>query len=377
MNVKYVVDLTAEERWFLEDFVRRGKPAARSIKRAMVLLAANDGQSDAEIAQSIRVGSSTVYRTKRLFVEEGLERALREAARRGGPRKLAGKDEALLVALACTRPPEGRANWTMQLLADSFVEFTDHTSLSRETVRRRLSEQEIKPWQRKMWCIPNVDYEYLARMEDVLDLYAEPMRADQPVICFDESPVQLVAETREKIPAARGRPERIDFEYRRNGTANLFVYFDRHAGWRHVKVTSRRTSADFAECMRELVDIHYPAARCIRVVLDNLSTHTSAALYQTFPPNEARRILRRIKFHYVPKHASWLNMVEIEIGVLKSQCLSRRIGTQPELEREVAAWQRSRNLRRATIEWRFTIDRAREKLKKLYPQPEVRDHQAA
>ena len=157
-----------------------------------------------------------------------------------------------------------------------------------------------------MWCIPQVDGEYVARMEDVLDLYAEAPDPKRPVVCFDESPVQLIGEARQPIPAEPGRLERYDYEYRRNGTVNLFVHLDVHRPWRKVKVTERRAAEDYAHCMRDLVDVHYPNAEAIRVVQDNLSTHSAGALYQAFPPAEARRILRRLEFHYTPKHASQL-----------------------------------------------------------------------
>ena len=240
------------------------------------------------------VGGSTVYRTKRRFVEGNLEAALNEEPRAGADRKLTGNEEALLIATACSSPPAGRARWTLELLAGAMVKLTDHDSLSRETVRRRLAENHLKPWQKDMWCIPKVDAEYVARMEDVLDLYAEAPDPKRPVVCFDESPTQLIGEARQPIPAAPGRLERFDYEYRRNGTVNLFVFVDAHRSWRRVKVTDRRTADDFALCMRELVDVDFPEAERIRVVLDNLSTHTAAALYAAFPPAEARRVLRRI-----------------------------------------------------------------------------------
>jgi transposase len=220
--------------------------------------------------------AATVYRTKRRFVEGNLERALSEEARPGAERKLTGKEEALLVATACSSPPAGCACWTLTLLADALVKLTAHESLSRETVRRRLAENDLKPWRKDMWCIPQVDVEYVARMEDVLDLYAEPRDPNRPVVCFDESPIQLIGEVRRPIRAKPGRIERYDCEYRRNGTANLFVFLDVHRSWRKVKVTERRAAKDFlfAACMRELADVHYPKAERIRVVLDNLSTHS-------------------------------------------------------------------------------------------------------
>jgi transposase len=381
MNLRYRVDLDQPERDELTAMLRGGKHPARKLKRAQILLAADAGQSDETIATTVVVGGSTVYRTKRRFVEMGLEVALCEEPRPGAERKLTGKEEALLVATACSSPPPGCARWTLELLADAFVKLTQHEQLSRETVRRRLAENDLKPWRKDMWCIPKVDAEYIARMEDVLDLGACPRaghRPDpgaetpdptRPVVCFDESPTQLIGEVRQPIPPAPGRLERYDCEYKRNGTANLFVFLDAHRPWRRVKVTDRRAAEDFAQCMRDLVDLHYPKAERIRVVLDNLSTHSAAALYQSLPASEARRVIRRLEFHYTPKHASWLNMVEIEIGVLRGQCLDRRIESRDRLVAEVAAWERRRNASGARINWMFSTDQARVKLAKAYPKP--------
>src|SRR3984957_18637393 len=323
--------------------------------------------SDEAIAASVGVGGSTVYRTKRRFVLGSLEAALSEELRPGADRKLSGNEEALLVATACSNPPEGRARWTLELLAEELVRLTERDSLSRETVRRRLAENDLKPWRKDMWCIPKVDGEYVARMEDVLELYAEAPDPKRPVVCFDESPVQLIGEVRQPISARPGQLERYDYEYRRKGMENLFVLLDVHRPCRNVKVTERQAAEDYAQCMRDLVDIHYPDAEIIRVVQDNLSTHSAGSLYQTFPPPEARRILRRLEFHYTPKHASWLNMVEIEIGVMRGQCLDRRIDDPKRLRREIAAWERTRNAARSRIKWMFTTDNARTKMGRAYP----------
>src|SRR6267142_2819567 len=350
MNVRYRVELSQAERCELTAMLSKGKRAARKLKRAQILLAADAGRSDEEIARAVGVGGSTVYRTKRRFVEGNLERALSEEPRPGAERKLTGKEEALLVATACTKPPAGRARWTLELLADAMVRLTEHEGLSSETVRRRLAENHLKPWRKDMWCIPKVDGEYVARMEDVLDLYAEAPDPQRPVVCFDESPTQLIGEVREPIPAKPGQLERYDCEYRRNGTVNLFVFLDAHRPWRRVKVTDRRANQDFAECMRELADVHYPDVPIVRVVMDNLSTHSAGALYDAFSAPEARRVLKRLQFHHTPKHASWLNMVEIEIGVLRSQCLDRRIDDKETILAEVAAWQQRRNAEGAQIQ---------------------------
>src|SRR6202162_3458648 len=310
MNVRYRVELSQAERGELSAMLSKGKRAARKLKRAQILLAADAGCSDEEIARTVAVGGSTLYRTKRRFVEGNLERALSEDPRPGAERKLTGKEEALLVATACANPPEGRARWTLELLADAMVKLTEHESLSGETVRRRLAgnglqgrrlaENGLKPWRKDMWCIPRVDGEYVARMEDVLDLYAEAPDPKRPVVCFDESPTQLIGEVRQPIPPEPGQLERYDCEYKRNGTANLFIFLDVHQPWRKVKVTDRRAAEDFATCMRELTDVDFPEADRIRIVLDNLSTHSAGALYQAFPPCEARRVLRPFEVHYVP-----------------------------------------------------------------------------
>jgi hypothetical protein len=204
-------------------------------------------------------------------------------------------------------------------------------------------------------------------MEDVLDLYAEDVMADYPVVCFDESPYQLVADVRPGQPPAPGRPARQDFEYQRAGTCNLFLAFHPGSGWRHVTVTDRRTKQDFAEQMRDLVDVHFPHATLISVVLDNLNTHSPASLYATFAPAEAKRILNKLEFRYTPKHGSWLNMAELEFALLHQQCLDRRLDSQADVVREVAAWEAERNARNATVTWRFTTDHARTKLARLYP----------
>lgn len=204
-------------------------------------------------------------------------------------------------------------------------------------------------------------------MEDILALYGRPYDPQRPQVCLDEHPVQLIAEKRSPLPAKPGRPERFDYEYQRNGTRNLFVFFAPLTGWRHVEVTQQRTKIDFAHCLRYLVDECFPEADLIDLVVDNLNTHTPAALYEAFEPAEAKRILERIAFHYTPKHGSWLNMVEIEISVLCQQCLDDRIPDEQTLSRQIEAWEKARNEQRATVNWHFTTLDARNKLKRLYP----------
>jgi transposase len=204
-------------------------------------------------------------------------------------------------------------------------------------------------------------------MEDVLDVYEAPYDPRRPTVTFDETSTQLIAEIRPPLPVAPGQVARFDYEYKRQGTRNLFMLCEPQAGWRHIAVTAHRTMQDFAQQMQWLVDERYPSADVVRVVMDNLNTHKAAALYETFAPAEARRILKKLEFHYTPKHGSWLNMAEIELSILSRQCLDRRIPDEATLQREVQAYEKRRNDARATIEWQFTSRDARMTLHYLYP----------
>lgn len=209
-------------------------------------------------------------------------------------------------------------------------------------------------------------------MEDVLDLYAEGYDEKRPKVNFDETSRQLIADTHTAVGVGCGKPQRYDHEYKRNGTRNLFIHCEPQTGWRHVEVTERRTKTDFARQMKWLVDERYPEAEVIRVTLDNLNTHGPGSLYEAFEPDEARRLVKKLEFHYTPKHGSWLNMAEIELSILQRQCLNRRIADESTLKREVAAWEQQRNEAKETIDWRFSINDAREKLKRLYPSNPLR-----
>jgi hypothetical protein len=208
-------------------------------------------------------------------------------------------------------------------------------------------------------------------MEDVLDIYHRPYNPKEPMVCFDEGSKQQTKETRVPLPAKPGTLAKYDYEYERNGTSNLFLFFAPLEAWRHVKVTDRRTMIDFAYCMRDLVDIHFPEAEKIIMVMDNLNTHKFASLYEAFPPEEARRIIEKLDIHYTPKHGSWLNMAEIELSVLHRQCLQARMPDRPTLTEKVSAWEKRRNAANSTVHWRFTTEDARIKLHKLYPSIDI------
>ena len=214
---------------------------------------------------------------------------------------------------------------------------------------------------------PDASAAFVAAMEDVIEVYHRPHDPDRPVVCVDETSKQLIVETRTPIPAKPGQPRRVDYEYKRNGTANLFMMFAPLEGWRQVNVTDRHAAGDYAQILKELSDTHFPRSSKIVLVQDNLSTHKPASLYEAFPAEEARRLVERFEWHYTPKHGSWLDMAECELSVLSSQCLDRRIPDKESLIKEVAAWQKDRNKKHAKADWQFTTADARVKLKRLYP----------
>ena len=214
---------------------------------------------------------------------------------------------------------------------------------------------------------PDHNAEFVAAMEDVLEVYHRPNDPERPVVCFDEASKQLLKQTRVPILPAPGRPATSDYEYERNGTANLFMMFEPLVGRRHVQVTERRTAVDYAHAVRDLVDVHYPEAEAIVLVQDNLNTHKPASLYEAFPPEEARRIIERLEVHYTPKHGSWLNMAETELSILGRQCLDRRIADRPAITSEVGVWEVRRYTAECVVDWQFTTAEARIKLMRLYP----------
>lgn len=372
MAKKYIVTLEADERQRLLALIGSGTAKARTLSHARILLKADEGWCDHDIGKALNVSIPTVERVRKRFVLEGFDVALQpRRPKRLYSRKLDGEQEARMVAWACSSPPEGYARWSLRLLADWVVQMEIIDSLSHETVRRVLDDNELKPWRRQEWCIPAANAEFVYHMEDVLDVYKRPLDPKRPLVCFDESPEQLISETRQALPMVPGQVEKYDYEYRREGVANLFMFFAPLQNWRSIKVTERRTKTDWAYCMRDLTDIHFPHAEKIVIVQDQLNTHSPACLYEVFAPAEARRILDRLEFHATPKHGSWLNMAEIELSILSRQCLNRCIPSPSVLIRETKAWSWNRNNKQATVDWQFTTHDARIKLKRLYPSIDV------
>ncbi|NOR46888.1 MAG: IS630 family transposase [Methanosarcinaceae archaeon] len=371
---KYIVTLTKDERETLSALTSKGKHKSQKILNALILLGCDEGEyqtkrsTNEEIAHILNISMRKIDRVKERFVSESIEVALNGRKRnRIYDKKADGDFEAHLVAVSCSEPPEGFARWSLRLLADKVVELEYIDSISHETVRGIPKKNEIKPWKQKGWVIPpEQNGNFVANMEMVLDVYKRPFNQQYPVVCMDESPKQLIAETRTPIPASPGHPTMHDYEYRRCGMCNVFIACEPLAGKRMVKVTERKTKKDWAYFLEEIED-QYETAEKITLVMDNLNTHVPGSLYETFQPDKAKAILDRFEFVYTPKHGSWLNMAEIELNVLTGQCLNRRIDDIEVVSKEVLAWQKFRNNKNAKVNWQFTTEDARIKLSRLYP----------
>jgi hypothetical protein len=371
---KYIVELTAEQRQELSTMISTGKASARELTHARILLKADTGKggaawSDGKIAEALDISSSTVARVRQLCASRSVQEAILPApVSRVRSRRLDGRGEAHLIALVCSVPPEGSARWTLRMLASTLVDLGYVETISHETVRKTLRFNDLKPWIKKQWCIPtHTDAEFVFHMEDVLSVYMRPSDPKRPQLCMDEVNTQLLADTRDPLPIKPGEPKREDYEYVREGVCNIFLACEPLTGLRYTMVAARRTKQEWAQFIRTLSDEYYPEAEKIVLVMDNLNTHTLAALYEVFPIAEARRLAQRFEVHYTPKHASWLNMAEIELSGLDRQCLSQRLASLEMAKLQVAAWTSRRNRAQTRINWRFTADDASIKLKHLYP----------
>ena len=370
MAIRYKVTLTKAEREQLTEQTRSGKSPAAKFVYARALLLCDAGEYGdrwkvADVASALGVTTRTVEHLKQRFVEEGLEVALaRKAHRKPRDATFDGAFDARLTALACSKAPAGHQRWTVRLLADKLVELKIVDSISTMSVQRSLKKNELRPHLSSYWKIPpDNDAVFVAAMEEILDVYQLPHDPRFPVVCMDESSKQLVGEVHAPIPVAPGHGQLVDHEYVRHGVAMLFVEVEPLLGRRHVEVTQRRTRQDWACFIKVMLDERYPHATKVRLVMDNLNTHAIASLYETFPPAEAQRL----EIHYTPKHGSWLNIAEIELSALNSQCLQRRIPSIEALRSEITSWQKHRNNRGAPINWRFITKAARIKLTRLYP----------
>ncbi len=373
--MKNSISLLQEQRSQLEEVISTGRAAARKIQHAQVLLKIDSGKdgpswSDGQIKGAFGVSPSTVWRIRQRFLEHGVDYAInrRPQPERPEKRKVTGDQEAQLIALACTESPLGHSHWTVRLLRKRVVELDIREEVGRETIRLVLKRNELKPWLNKRFCIPpEANEEFVCNMEDVLDVYHRPYDPRFPQICMDEGSKQLLDEVREPIPLKSGKPKREDYEYERDGVFSIFGACEPLTGKYFFKVVSSRTKEDWAYFMRDLIDVHYKDAEKLILVMDNLNTHGPGSFYKVFPASEARRLAQKLEIHYTPKHGSWLNMAEIMLSILARQCLSERIPSIEKVKEKVMAWQEERNQAHVTINWRFTTEDARIKLKRLYP----------
>ena len=369
----YSISLAPEERKALRKILKRTTSTNRR-SRCTILLNADEAKNGPatyqQIAERSGVAVPTVINTLRKFCTEGLAEALipqRSPNSDVANLKATGDIQAKVVAKACSQPPDGRARWTLTLLEEEMAVILE-TKLSRSTIGRILQKNDLRPHLSEYWCIPpQADAEFVAAMEDILDVYQQPYDEEYPLWCMDEKPFQLLDESRNPLPMRPGDITKIDDEYIRNGTASVFCFIQPHTGRIIHSVEPTRTAVDWAEKVKYLVDEVNPDAKKIILVMDNLNTHNTASLYKAFPPEEARRIAKKLEIHYTPKHGSWLDIAEIGINIMTRECLNRRIPDIETLRAELKAWNDDYNSNPTEINWQFSNETSRVKLKSLYP----------
>jgi transposase len=341
-----------------------GYEEPRVIRRANILNCLDLGYTSGVIAEILNVSAKTVQNVANTFLEGGMEKALYDDERAGRPIDLDDRERSRIVAMVCSAPPKGFYRWTLDLIVEEATRkgLVGDNSISREQVRIILHEHDLKPWQEKMWCIEELSQEYIERMEDVLEVYERPYDPNKPVVCVDEKPVQLLDNVRDPIPATPGSVAKVDYEYERKGTANVFCGVEPKGGVYFNKVTECRDGQEFASFLCD-ISLAYPAVEKIVLVMDNLSTHTEKSLIQLLGKTDGARLWSRFEVHYTPKHASWLNQAEIAIGMYSRQCLGTgRVGDIATLKGITKAWNTRTNKRGTIINWRFTRSKARKSL---------------
>ena len=388
---QYVVKLSEDEISQLRHITRNGSGAsAKTIMHANVLLNTSDNEPERkkdnrELAEIFGISPTTVNQIRKTYATSGMGAALSRKTRLTVPvlSKITGDFEAHVVATALGPTPKGRAKWTLRLLAEHCIANQYIVSISHTAIGEMLNTNQVKSHLSKYWCIPKAnDAGFIANMEDILGIYQRPYNPRRPVLCMDEKPVQLLDEIRSRIEAKPlridpetalpkpGEVEKIDTEYIRCGTASIFMFTEPLGSWRHVVALKSRTKGDFALMMRKISEKYYPDVEQITLVADNLNTHNKTSFYEAFPAEIAYRLAQKYDFHYTPKHGSWLNIAETELSSLSTQCLGKqRISNVDELNEILSAWEVDRNARQKGVNWQFTTEDARIKLKRLYPTP--------
>jgi hypothetical protein len=332
----------------------------RIYRRALILKSVHLGHKQVSIVELGLAKERTIRHIVDRYRCEGLDSALIDRPRAGQPRKFTRRQEEKIAAIACTSPPEGQARWTLDLIKEASEKNKIVESISRESLRILLASHEIKPWRHKMWCVPKLDNEFIECMEDVLKLYEKPYNPKRPVVCLDEKPIQLLASAK---PDLIGKVIKQDYEYKRNGVVNAFCAVEPRAGKHFVMIRKRKTMRDFAFFVRDIIGA-YPKAKKIHLVMDNLGTHKKKALIETFGKKLGKKLWERIMPHYTPKHASWLNQAEIEIGMFSRGCIGKqRVEDMATLIRKARAWIKKMNQKKVKIDWTFSRRKARAKFK--------------
>lgn len=388
----HTIELTNEEMKKLKDITHKGaSESAKTIMHAHILLLSNDSElndkkmTNKEIASLFDISQTTVNQVRKLYATQGLDAALQRKTRITPPQvsKITGDFEAHVLAMAVGPPPKGRARWTLRLLTEKAMEKKYIVTISHTAIGDMLNTNQVKPHLSAYWCTPKEhDAEFILNMEDILNIYSLAYNPDIPVICMDEKPQQLLDELFARVSAQPivlgsddeilkpGKPKRIDSEYVKCGTSCIFMFTEPLGGWRHVVARKSRKKEDFAILMREIREIYYPKAKKIIMVSDNLNIHSKATFYEAFSPKIAFELAQIFEFHHTPKHGSWLNIAESELASLTTQCLGDlRIKCISELNEMLNDWETDRNSRQRGVNWQFTINDARTKLKRLYPTP--------
>lgn len=355
------INLTAHDLKTIKELTKKGMADVRVVKRALILKSRHLGMSTEDIVELLDVDPSLIPITLNNYIEFGLKITIEDAPRTGRPINFDDRDKANIVAMVCSYPPEGYARWTLDLIAEESIKRGLVESISKSKIQVILEEHELKPWREKMWCIPNLDDEYIERMEDVLQVYEKPYNSQKPVVCLDEKPVPLFGNKFEKIPYSPGEIGKKDYQYTRDGSVNVYCAVEPLKGSYINKVTDNRKKPEFAKFLNDLNN-KYKTAEKIVLVMDNLNTHNKTSLIEFYGKEKADILWNRFEIHYTPKHASWLNQAEIAIGMYSRQCLGDgRVESIDNLKKITKFWNKSINKKRTIIQWKFNRKKARDK----------------
>ena len=331
----------------------------RVIYRANALNLRGKGYTLIEVGDILEITSRTVFNIEKNYEDGGLQKALFDDPRPGAPVQFDDGTRLQIIALVCSDPPEGFDRWTLELIKEHSVKQNIVSEISKETIRVILEESDLQPWRQKMWCVPELTEEYINRMEDLLDLYEKKYNKNYPVVCLDEKPIQMIEDTRPVSGVLPGEVKKIDFEYKRNGIANVFCAVEPKVGKYLLKVTERKTGNDFAKIIAK-IGKEYESARKIILVMDNFGTHKEKSVLEYFGEAEGKKLWKKFEIHYTPKHASWLNQAEIAIGMYSRQCLGKsRIPDLDTLKKKTLSWCKVLNRIKVKINWSFTKEKAK------------------